>query len=243
MVVSSVYLQPAFLNSPAPKIKSAQYRSFTLINGKATEESISHYEIMDTDGVSTRVKKNHDLLFDNGAGTAKFEESLTGEHVQILGGLISPVDVINADRKTSITENGLTNTTSTKKSTTTTLTHIYDVSGGLFPLKVGNSFSYRSDAKVEGKDGQVRSVAHKGKPYFYRVSKMVPGKAVSEKLECDVYVVDYVFDKPNYHNTGQLYYSEEIGLIARQVGVSVSKLQDGLSISRQYDRTLIDFEL
>ena len=243
MVVSSVYLQPTFLDSPAPKIKSAQYRSSTLINGKATEESISHYEIMDTDGVATRVKKNHDLLFDNGAGTARFEEHLVGEHVQILGGLISPVDVINADRKTSITENGLTNTTSTKKSTTTTLTRIYDVSGGLFPLKVGNSFSYRSDVKVEGKDGQVRSVAHKGKPYFYRVSKMVPGKGVSEKLECEVYVVDYVFDKPNYHNAGQLYYSEEIGLIARQIGVSVSKLQDGRSISRQYDRILIDFEL
>ena len=71
----------------------------------------------------------------------------------------------------------------------------------------------------------------------------MPGKSISRKLECDVYVVDYVFDKPNYHNAGQLFYSEEIGLIARQVGDSVSTLQDGRAVSRHYDRTLLDFEL
>ena len=160
LVVSSVYSQPAFLHSPAPKIKWARYRFSSLINNKATEESISRYEIVDSDGVSTRVKKTHELIFDNGAGTARFEEQLSGEHVQILGGLISPVDVINADRETSITDKGLTNTTTTKKSTTTTLTRIYDILGSLFPLKIGNSFSYRSDARVVGKDGQVRSVTH-----------------------------------------------------------------------------------
>ena len=242
-VVSSIYSHPAFLNAPAPKIKWAQYQSSSLINNKATEVSTSRYEIIDADGVSARVQKSHHLTFDNGAGTARFEEKLIGEHIQILGGLISPVDVIKADRETSITDKGITNTTTTRKSTTTTLTRVYDISGQLFPLKVGNSFSYRSDARVVGKDGEVRSVTHKGQPYFYRVSKVVPGKSISGKLECDVYVVDYVFAKPNYHNAGQLYYSEEIGLIARQVGDSVSTLQDGRSISRHYERTLLDFQL
>ena len=216
---------------------------FILINDKATEESTSRYEILDAEGVSARARKSHELRFDNGAGTAQFEEQLTGEHVQILGGLISPVDVIRADRETRITNKGITNTTTTRKTTTTTLTRVYDISGQLFPLKVGNSFSYRSDARVVGKDGEVRTVVHKGQPFFYRVSKVVPGKTISKKLECDVYVVDYVFAKHNYYNAGQLYYSEEIGLIARQVGDSVSTLADGRSISRHYERTLLDFQL
>ena len=42
-VVSSVYSHPAFLNAPAPKIKWAKYRSSSLINKKATEESTSRY--------------------------------------------------------------------------------------------------------------------------------------------------------------------------------------------------------
>ena len=240
-MVANVYSHPAFLNAPAPKVRSARYRSSSRINKRATEESTSRYEVVDADGVSARVRKSHDLTFDNGAGTARFSEQLTGEHVQILGGLISPIDMIKADRETSITDKGITKTTTTKKSTTTTLTRVYDISGQLFPLKVGNSFSYRSDARVVGKDGEVRSVAHQGQPDFYRVSKVVPGKSINSQLECDVFVVDYVFTKPNYHNAGQLYYSEEIGLIARQVGDSVATLQDGRSVSRHYERTLLGF--
>ena len=242
-MLSTVYNHPAFLNSPAPKIDWARYSYSSTINKKATEVSVSRYEILDTDGVSSRVQKSHDLKFDNGAGTARYQERLTGEHVQILGGLISPVDVIHADRETSVTDKGVTNTTTTKRSTTTTLTRVYDISGALFPLRVGNAFSYRSDARVVAKDGQVRSVPHRGQPFFYRVTKVVPGHEISSKLSCDVYVVDYVFATPNYHNAGQLYFSEELGLIARQVGDSVSTLEDGRSIFRHYDRTLLDFQM
>ena len=60
-------------------------------------------------------------------------------------------------------------------------------------------------------------------------------------MQCDVYVVDYSVERNNYRDSGKLYFSVELGLIARQVGESVRQLSDGRSVSRRYERSIVDF--
>ena len=238
-----LYQHPSFSAMPAPKVRWAEYQASSRINNKATESSVSRYEMVDMDGVSARVRKRHRTEFDNGAGTASFEETANGEHIQVLGGLVSPVDELRSSRETVITRNGQSQTTQADTVTRTRLTRMYDITGRLFPLSSGNRFSYKGDSQVTDSAGAVQTRPHEGKPYSYQVGKTVPGRDINPNLQCDVYVVDYSVERNNYRDSGKLYFSVELGLIARQVGESVRQLSDGRSVSRRYERNIVDFAL
>ena len=241
-VLAMIYDHPSFKQSPAPKVKWAEYAFSSVINGRATEKSNSRYQIVEVDGISARVKKRHTTAFDNGAGTATFKESASGEHVQVLGGILSPIDRLHALRDTVITRSGVTTATNTDVTTRTSITRVYEISGDLFPLKVGNHLSYKSDQHVVQDGGEAKIQLHSGKPYVFHVEKVISGALVSPKLRCDVFVIDYKFEGPDYRDIGKYYFSEELGLIAKHVGQSVVQTSDGRAVSRSYERKIVNFE-
>ena len=240
-VLSALYRHAAFANVPALRVRWVDYESNSIINNHGRETSMSRYEVIDVDGVSARVRKRHKTSFDNGVGSVAFEESADGQHVQVLGGLLSPVDTIRSHRETTIIRDGVSNTTTTDTNATTVVTRVYEVSGQLFPLEIGNYFSFKTDRQVTTADGNVQKRDHEGKPYLYYVNDVIPGSEINGRLSCDVYVVDYNIERHDYLDTGKLYFSVELGLVAKQVGQSVHQLSDGRAVSRSYQRAIVDF--
>ena len=75
------------------------------------------------------------------------------------------------------------------------------------------------------------------------MEKVVPGFQINPKLTCDVYVIDYRIERPDYRDTGKLYFSEELGLIAKHNGQTVIQTSDGRAVSRNYERKIVGFDV